>query len=62
MDRDFTIIFEKMDEEARAEALTPERGAVTLSGENLVELDELAELRRLVTEITDPEPLSFTTT
>jgi len=60
MDRDFTIIFEKMDEEARADA-SPERGAVIISAESLVELDELAELRRLVTEITDPEPLSFTT-
>lgn len=61
MDRNFTIIFEKMDEEARADASTPEREAVMLSGESLVELDEFAELRRLVTEITDPEPMSFTT-
>ncbi|MBI3684591.1 MAG: hypothetical protein HY235_29825 [Acidobacteria bacterium] len=62
MDKDFTIIFEKMDEEARAEASASERGAVMLSAESLVELDELAELRRVVTEITEPEPLSFTTT
>lgn len=61
MDRDFTIIFKKMDEGARTDASTSEREAGMLSGESLVELDELAELRRLVTEIIDPEPLSFTT-
>jgi len=61
MDRDFTIIFKKMDEGARTDVSTSEREASMLSGESLVELDELAELRRLVTEIIDPEPLSFTT-
>jgi len=57
----FTIIFKKMDEGARTDVSTSEREASMLSGESLVELDELAELRRLVTEIIDPEPLSFTT-
>jgi hypothetical protein len=61
MDRDFTIIFKKMDEGARTDVSTSEREGGMLSGESLVELDELAELRRLVTEIIDPEPLSFTT-
>ena len=60
--KDFTIIFDKIDEAARAETTVPESGAAMLTGESLVELDELAELRRIVTEITDPEPLSFTTT
>jgi len=59
--KDFTIIFQKMDEAARAEGPVPEPGAAMLSRESLVELDELAELRRVVTEVTDPDPLSFTT-
>ena len=62
MNKDFTIIFEKIDEQARVGAPEQEGGAVMLSGEGLVELDELAELRRVVAEITEPEPLSFTTT
>jgi hypothetical protein len=45
-----------MDEQV----LTPEAGALVLSGESLVELDELAELRRMVAKIIDPEPLLFT--
>lgn len=61
MDRDFTIIFEKMNDESLATASTRGCESGMLSGESLVELDELAELRRLVTEITEPEPLSFTT-
>jgi len=61
MNKDFTIIFEKMDEQAQAEVPELPAGAVMLSGENLVELDELAELRRIILEITEPEPLSFTT-
>jgi hypothetical protein len=60
MNKDFSIIFEKMDEEAH-QVVGIEKGSA-LSGESLVELDELAELRRIVTEITEPEPLSFTTT
>lgn len=62
MEKDFTIVFEKLAEQTYPEAQEPGPGAVTLSAESLVELDELAELRRVVTEITDPEPLSFTTT
>jgi hypothetical protein len=61
MNKNFTIIFEKMDQIAQAEA-TELREAFVLSGEGLIELDELAELRRVVTEIAEPEPLSFTTT
>jgi len=62
MTKDFTIIFEKMDQLAQVEAPEQQGGAVKLSAEYLVELDELAELRRVVAEITEPEPLSFTTT
>jgi hypothetical protein len=61
MYKDFTIIFEKLDEQTQvAEASTQQGGVIILSGESLAELDELAELRRVVSEITDPEPLSFT--
>ncbi len=62
MNKDFTIVFEKMHDQALGEPPEPQGGAVTLSGENLIELDELAELRRVVAEIADPEPLSFTIT
>lgn len=62
MNKDFTIVFTKMDEQAQAEAAEQQSSVVMLSGEGLVELDELAELRRVVAEITEPEPLSFTTT
>jgi len=62
MNKDFTIIFEKLDEQTRVEAPEQQGGIVMLSGEGLIELDELAELRRVVAEITEPEPLSFTTT
>jgi hypothetical protein len=61
MNKDFTIIFKKMDEQANVIASEQEIGTVMLSGEGLVELDQLAELRRIVAEITEPEPLSFTT-
>jgi hypothetical protein len=61
MNKDFTIVFTKMDEKAQAEA-AEEQSAVVLSGDGFVELDELAELRRLVAEIAEPDPLSFTTT
>jgi hypothetical protein len=62
MNKDFAIIFEKMDEQARVDEPEHEGVTVMLTGEGLVELDELAELRRVVAEITEPEPLSFTTT
>jgi hypothetical protein len=60
MNKDFTIIFEKID--ARLVELQEGRGDAVILSEDLVELDELAELRRAVSEITEPEPLSFTTT
>lgn len=61
MNKDFTIIFEKLEEQARVGAPEQQGSIVMLSGESLVELDELAELRRVVVEITEPEPLYFTT-
>jgi hypothetical protein len=60
MNKDFTIIFQKIDEQTQVDA--PEQnGVVVVSGEHLAEMDELAELSRVVAEITDPEPLYFTT-
>ncbi|MGI8741094.1 MAG: hypothetical protein ACR2NN_00710 [Bryobacteraceae bacterium] len=61
MNKDFNIIFEKMDEQTRVAAPDQQSGVVTFSGDGFIELDELAELRRIVVEITEPEPLSFTT-
>jgi hypothetical protein len=62
MNKDFTIIFQKIDEQAQSDGAELQGGMVLLSGEGFSELDELAELRRVVAEITEPEPLSFTTT
>lgn len=61
--RDFTIIFEHMDVNAALTDTGPEDQIVPvmLAESYSVELDELAELRRLVSEISDPEPLYFTT-
>lgn len=60
--KDFTIIFEKLNASVQQDDGSPEgQAAVMLSEGYLVELDELAELRRVVSEITEPEPLYFTT-
>lgn len=61
MNKDFTIIFEKLEQQSQVEAPEQQGGVVMLSGESLLELDELAELRRVVAEIAEPEPLYFTT-
>jgi hypothetical protein len=61
MNKDFTIIFEKMDEQV-SDSLEQHGDLTELSEDSRLELDELAELRRMVIEITEPEPLSFTTT
>ena len=56
MERDFTIIFQKLDEAREAaDGSDFQQFAAT-------ELDELAELRRIIVEINEPEPLSYTTT
>ena len=60
--KDFTIIFEKLNASVQQDdGLAEGQAAVMLSEVYLVELDELAELRRVVSEITEPEPLYFTT-
>ena len=62
--KDFTLVFEKFNEIAppAGDLLESRETVVALTDGYLEELDELAELRRVVSEITDPEPLSFTTT
>jgi hypothetical protein len=56
----FKIVFEKLAEAQRAGAIT--EAEVAESAEIRAEGDEIAELRRMVNEITDPEPKSYTTT
>ena len=61
MDQDnFTIIFQKLADEAAAERAYAE--PPPYSEALRAEIDEIAELRRLVLEITDPDPASYTTT
>ena len=55
----FTLIFEKVAS-ASVES-TPEQSLLP-SEATPTEIDEIAELRRLVLEITEPEPMSYTTT
>lgn len=55
MARDFTIVFEKLDEVYQSEL-----PAIPYAAGQ--EIDEIAELRRIVLEVTEPEPLSYTTT
>ena len=56
---DFAIIFEKREnahpKEAQLESPTGPEATPA-------EIDEIAELRRIVLEITDPERISFTST
>lgn len=65
MSKNFTVVFEKLHElETAAPAGKAGLGADTLviSSDNLRELDEISERRRLVAEITEPEPMSYTMT
>ena len=58
MDHDtYTIIFQEL---AKA-AATAEPGHEAAEATR-AEIDEIAELRRLVAEITEPEPTSYTST
>jgi len=56
----FNIVFEKLSEEPLQKAAqeTTLKTVESMQGE----LEEIAELRRIVLEITEPEPVSFTTT
>jgi len=65
MSKNFTIVFEKLHELQETIA-AGEAGqgadALVISSDNLREMDEISELRRLVAEITEPEPMSYTMT
>jgi hypothetical protein len=62
MSGDFTIVFEQLEHHAPANATYEQADSVFVSLEDIAELDEVAELRRVAIEIAEPEPLSFTTT
>lgn len=59
MRRDFSIIFDRIGDTG----FNPSELSLaeSFSREEFAELDELSELRRIVAEIAEPEPLSFTT-
>jgi hypothetical protein len=56
----FKIVFEKLAEAQRAGGIS--EAEVAESAQLQAESDEIAELRRVVSEITEPEPKSYTTT
>ena len=55
MDRDFTIVFEALDEASAGME-------VTALDPNGLEADETAELQRLAAELSDPDSVSYFTT
>ena len=63
MSKDFTVVFEKLHElQEHAAPLGEQKDSLVISSDNLREMDEISELRRLVAEITEPEPMSYTMT
>ena len=56
MEQDYTIVFEKLAEASIAFAPA---GVADASAD---EIEEIGELRRAVLEITQPAPISYTTT
>jgi hypothetical protein len=61
MERDFSVIFERLqDASTGQEGAEPQEQFTVHATE--AEYDEIAELRRVVLEITEPEPLSYTIT
>lgn len=65
MSKDFTIVFEKLHELQKHPSLNRAAQAVdtlVIPSDALREMDEISELRRLVAEITEPEPTSYTMT
>lgn len=55
----FTIIFQKL---AETTSVAPANEIPIGSEASMTEIEEIAELRRVVLEITDPEPMSYTST
>lgn len=60
MRKDFTVVFEKLKELQGQPS--PCLDVLVIPSDTLREMDEISELRRLVTEITEPEPISYTMT
>lgn len=58
--RRFKIVFEKLAEARRDGAISEAEAAE--SARMRAEAEEIAELRRVVSEITDPEPKPYTRT
>ncbi len=56
----FRILFDKLEESRSSHDREDVEGRKTEA--TAAEIDEIAELRRVVLEVTEPEPLSFTTT
>jgi len=56
----FKIVFDRLAEAVAADRET-QAGPVT-SEDSVRESDEIAELRRMVLELTEPEPTTYTTT
>lgn len=57
----FRLVFEKLSKESASEA-THQESLVRVVEAMRPEMEEIAELRRLVLEITEPPPVSYTTT
>jgi hypothetical protein len=55
----FTVVFQKL---AEAEAEVAASAILVYPGASVQEMEEIAELRRVVLEITDPYPMSYTST
>ncbi len=58
-EKPFKIVFDKLAEEDSGNESI--RALASESEQLAPELDEIAELRRLVTELSEPEPSSYTT-
>jgi len=62
----FHLVFTKLrlalDKENRRQAVKSGLEVCRVSEATREELDEIDNLRRIVLEVTDPEPISFTTT
>lgn len=58
-DHNYTIVFQKLEEALRERPSAAEVG-LEFAEADISEMEEIAELRRLVSEITEPEPSSFT--
>jgi hypothetical protein len=54
----FTVVFDRVYQDAAQLGLAESVGGSEAARD---EIDEIAELRRLVLEITDPDPVSYTT-